>query len=72
MLQLRHMPFRYGLLRERPGQHELGLEHRATGIDDVVQRRCDPFMDRVLNPPAGVTGVAFIPAPIEVLGDAGV
>ena len=61
------------LLRERPGQHELGLEHRAAGVDQAVQRRRHPFMDGMQDPPLhvldGVAGIALVPAPVEVLGD---
>ena len=73
MLQLRHVLFGGGFLRERPGQHELGLEHRPAGINEAIQSRRHPLMDGVLNPPLhvldAVTGVALIPAPVEVLGD---
>ena len=73
VLQLRHVFFGGGFLRERPGQHELGLEHRATGINQAIQRRRHPFDDGMLDPPLhvldGVAGVALIPAPVEVLGD---
>ena len=73
MLQLRHVLFGGGFLRERPGQHELGLEYGATGINEAIQRRRHPFMDGVLNPPLhvldGVSGIALVPTPVEVLGD---
>jgi hypothetical protein len=35
VLQLRRLLFSGGFLRERRGQHELGLEHRAGGIDQT-------------------------------------
>ena len=43
VLQLRHVLFGGGFLRERPGQHELGFEHRAAGFDQAIQRRRHPF-----------------------------
>jgi hypothetical protein len=58
------------LLRERPGQHELGFKYRAAGIDSTVERGRHPFQHRVLDPPLDipdrVTGVALIPTPVEV------
>ena len=73
MLQLRHVLFGGRVLREAPGQHEFGFEHRPTGIDQAIQRRRHPFVDRVgqapLYAPNGVAGAALIPLPIEVLGD---
>ena len=33
VLQLRHVFFGRRFFRKRPGQHELGFEHRATWID---------------------------------------
>jgi hypothetical protein len=74
VLQLRHVLFGGALLRKRPGQHEFGFEHRAAGVDEAVQRRRHPFDDRMLDPPLhgldGLPGVALIPAPVEVLGNA--
>jgi hypothetical protein len=71
--QLRHVFFGGGFLGEGPGQHELGLEHGATGIDQAVQRRRHPLDDGMLDFSLhvldGVAGVALIPAPVEVLGD---
>ena len=73
MLQLRHVFFGGGFFGEGPGQHELGLEHRATGIDQAIQRRRHPFDHRMLDFSLhvldGKAGVALIPAPVEVLGD---
>jgi hypothetical protein len=51
VLQLRHMLFGSGLFRERPGQHEFGLEHRAPSVDEAVERRRHPFMDWVQDLP---------------------
>jgi hypothetical protein len=58
------------LLRERPGQHELGLEYAAPEIHPAVQRGGHPSMDGVKDPPLhvfdGIAGVALEPAPVEV------
>jgi hypothetical protein len=72
VLQLRHMFFGGGFFRKRPGQHELGLEHRAAGINQLTQGGRHPLMDAGSNPPLcapdDVAGVVLIPAPVEVLG----
>src|SRR5271166_2880036 len=39
VLELRHVLFGRGFLRERPRQHELGLEHRPAAGDDAVEGR---------------------------------
>ena len=39
VLQLRHVLLGRRFLRERPGQHELGLEHRPGALDHPVQGR---------------------------------
>jgi hypothetical protein len=61
------------LLRERPGQHEFGVEHCASRINQAVQRRRHPFMYGVRDPPLdvldGAAGIALVPTPVEVLGD---
>ena len=73
VLQLRHVLFGGGFFRERPGQHEFGLEHRAAGINQAVEGRGHPFDDGVLDPALHVLdrlpGVALVPAPVEVLGN---
>jgi hypothetical protein len=73
VLQLRHVLFGGGFLREGPGQHELGFEHGAAGINQAVQGCRHPLIDGMLDPALGVldrlAGVALIPAPVEVLGD---
>ena len=73
VLQLGHMLLDGPLLRERPGQHELGFEDGPAGIDHPVQGGRHPFDDGMLDPPLhvldGMTGVALVPAPVEVLGD---
>jgi hypothetical protein len=37
MLQLRHVLFGRGFFRECPGQHELGLEDRASCFNPAVE-----------------------------------
>jgi hypothetical protein len=73
VLELGHVLFGGGLLRERPRQHELGLEHGAGFLDQPVQRGghvWDRPMDRVaLDVGDPVAGVEFVPAAVEVLGD---
>ena len=73
VLQLGHMFLGGPLLREGPRQHELGFEDGPAGIDQPVQGRRHPFDDGMLDPPLhvldGMTGVAFVPTPVEVLGD---
>ncbi|MET4040518.1 hypothetical protein ABIC03_002209 [Bradyrhizobium sp. RT6a] len=49
MLQLCHMRFGGGLLHERPGQHELGLEHRSSLLDDAIECCGYPFVHRIPN-----------------------
>ncbi len=67
------MLFGGGFLRERPGQHELGFKDRAARIYQAVQSRRHPFghrmPDPLLNVLYGLTGVALVPTPVEVLGD---
>ena len=72
VLQLGHMLFRGGFLRERPGQHELGLEHRTRALDHAVERCRHPALDRMKDLPLHVgddlAGIALVPVPVEVLG----
>ncbi len=72
MLQLGHVLFGGGFLRERPGQHEFGLEHRARTLHNAVQRRRHPPLHRVENLPLhlcdDLAGIALVPVPIEMLG----
>ncbi|OIQ72940.1 hypothetical protein GALL_454300 [mine drainage metagenome] len=67
------MLLRGRLFRERPRQHELGLEHRAGFLDQTVQRGAHPGqrpVDRVaLDVRDAVARVELIPAAVEVLGD---
>src|SRR5262245_34237341 len=70
VLELGHVLFGRRLLGERPGQHELGLEHRLGALDDSVQggghprdRRMPDVALDVSDPPAVV---ALIPGSIEL------
>ena len=72
VLKLRHVLFTRGFLRKGPGQHELGLEHRARFSDQAIQGCCHPG-DRlvklsqlaVLN---AMAGLALVPGVVELLG----
>ena len=59
-------------LRERPRQHELGLEHRAGPLDHAVQGCRHPALDRMKHLPLhlghDLAGIALVPVPVEVLG----
>ena len=72
VLQLRHVLFGSGFLRERPGQHELGFEHRAGRFDQAVERCRHPLVDGMLDlfldVLDGVAGVALVPATVQILG----
>jgi hypothetical protein len=58
-----------GLLRERPGQHEFGLEDRPAARDNPVNGRPHPaehgMPEPMLNAFDGLPGVALVPMPIE-------
>ena len=59
-------------LGERPGQHELGFEHRATAFDPAVEGGCHPLKCRMPDPTLNVRndllGIGLVPTPIKVLG----
>jgi hypothetical protein len=69
MLELGHVVFGRGLLQERPGQHEFGLEHGAGPPNGSVKRRRHPLdhrvLDLLLNVRESVAAIALIPVPIE-------
>ena len=69
MLELRHVLPGRGLLRERPGQHELGLEHHPAARDDAVEGRPHPPEHRVphamLDAFDGLPGIALEPMSVE-------
>ncbi len=60
-------------LRKIPREHELGFEHRPRLLDPAIQGGGHPFVDRVPDPPLHVfdriASVAFVPGPVQVLGD---
>ena len=72
VLQLRHVFLGRRFLRERPGQHELGFEHRAAGLDPAIERSCHPAQRRMPDLPLDVgddlTGIGLVPAPVQLLG----
>jgi hypothetical protein len=72
MLQLRHVFLGCRFLRERPRQHELGLEHRIAALDPAVQSGPHPaqrrMTDSLLDVGDHLPGIDLVPAPIEVLG----
>ena len=72
VLQLRHVLLGGRLLREGPGQHELGLEHGAATLDPAIEGGSHPAQTRVANVPLDIgndlPGIGLVPAPIEVLG----
>ncbi len=61
-----------GFFRERPRQHEFGLEHRPAARDDAVQGRPHPPEHRMpqamLDAFDCLPGIAFVPMAVEGLG----
>jgi hypothetical protein len=72
MLQLRHVFLGRRFLRERPRQHELGLEHRIAALDAAIQSRRHPaqcrMTDSFLNIGNHLPRIGLIPAAIEFFG----
>ena len=72
VLQLRHVLLGRRLFRERPGQHEFGLEDRPGGLNPAVQRGRHPPQRRMADLPLDIrkdlAGIGLVPAPIELLG----
>jgi hypothetical protein len=68
VLELRHVFFRSGLFRKRPGQHELGLKDRPSALDPAVQGGRHPSQRRVAHLPLQIskdlTGIGLVPASI--------
>ena len=66
VLELGHVLFRRRLFRERPRQHELGLEHGVEVVDEAVEGGGHEAMDRMLDPALdvgdGASGVALVPS----------
>ena len=71
MLQLRHILSHRRFFRERPGQHELGLEDGLAAFDAAIERGGHPAQRRMPDLPLDVRDhlarVGLIPAPIKVL-----
>ena len=71
VLQLGHVLLGGRFLRERPGQHELGLENRPGGLDPAVKRGRHPSDRWVPDLPLDVgddlTGIGLVPAPVQLL-----
>jgi hypothetical protein len=68
VLDLRHVLFGGRLFRERPRQHEFGLEHRAGAVHDAIERSGHPAEHWVPNPALDVLdrlpGCFLVPMPI--------
>jgi hypothetical protein len=72
VLQLRHIFLGRRFFRERPGQHELGLEDRPGSFDPAVQRGRHPAQRRMPDLPLHIgkdlTTIGLVPASVQVLG----
>ena len=72
MLQLGHVLLGRGLFGERPGQHELGFEHRPGCLDHAVEGCGHPSQDRMLDLALDVcnhlAGIALEPASVKLFG----
>ena len=72
VLQLRHVFFGRRFLGERPGQHELGFEHRTAALDPAVEGGRHPAERRMPDPTLDVgddlPGIGLVPAPVKLLG----
>jgi hypothetical protein len=72
VLQLRHVFLGRAFLRERPWQHELGLEHRITALHASIQSRAHPAQhgvaDLTLDVDDHLSGIGLIPASVQLLG----
>ena len=73
VLQLGYVLLGGPLFGKRPGQHELGLEHRPGRLHHAVEGRGHPSQHRVsdmaLDVDDRLAGIALEPASVEVLGD---
>src|SRR6266446_9751334 len=58
-----------GFLRERPREHELGLENRPAARDDAIKGRPHPpehrMPEAMLDALDGLTGIALVPMTVE-------
>ena len=72
MLQLRHIFLGRGFFRERPGQHELGLEDCSGRLHSAVERSCHPAQHWMpylsLHVREDLASISLIPASIQPLG----
>ncbi len=72
MLQLRHVFLGRRFFRERPRQHELGLEDRPGRFDPAIQGGRHPAQrwmpDLVLDIREDLAGIGLIPASVQLLG----
>jgi hypothetical protein len=72
VLQLRHVLLGCGFLRERPRQHELGLEHGIAALNPAIQRGPHPAQrgvtDFFLDIADHLAAIGLVPAAIKVLG----
>ncbi len=72
VLQLGHVLFDGSLFRERPRQHEFGLEHRPGLRHNPVEGRTHPadhgMADSALDIPECLSGIALEPVPIQWFG----
>src|SRR5260370_5176492 len=62
-----------GFLRERPRQHELGLENRPAARDNAIKGRTHPpehrMTELMLHAFHGLPGIALVPVSVEGFGD---
>src|SRR5262249_13724445 len=72
VLKLRHVLLGRPLFRKCPGQHELGLEHRPSTLDDAIEGCPHPpehwIANSALDILEGLTGITLEPVPIQGLG----
>jgi hypothetical protein len=71
VLELRHMLLGGGLLRERPGQHEFGLEDRPGRLYPAVQGGAHPsdswVPNMMLHVGNDLSGIGLVPTPVQLL-----
>jgi hypothetical protein len=75
VLELGHVLLGRSLFRERPREHELGLEHGVEVVDEPIEGGGQEATNWVLNPALDIadraSGVPLIPRPVQRLsGDA--
>jgi hypothetical protein len=71
LLELRHVFLHGRFFRERPGQHEFGLEYGLCTLNPSIQRSRHPAQhgvaDVALDILEDLPGPGLVPSPIEVL-----